>query len=152
MWGEAELAWRLRPPGAAPWLVVTGTNGKTTTVRMLAAILAADGRRSVAAGNVGDPLVDIVLAADPYDVIAVELSSFQLHCSESLAPLAAVVLNVAPDHRRLARDYDAYVAAKARAYDRAERRAVPGRGRACSPSSRAQRPAARAAGRSGCRA
>jgi len=118
IWGDAELAWRLRPSGAAPWVVVTGTNGKTTTVGMLAAILAADGRRAVAAGNIGTPLVDVVLADEPYDVIAVELSSFQLHYSETIAPLAAVVLNLAPDHVDWHGSYDAYVAAKARVYER----------------------------------
>src|SRR5919199_1392553 len=56
--GEPELAWRLRGPDPAPWLGVTGTNGKTTTVTMLEAILVADGRRAVAAGNVGRPLVE----------------------------------------------------------------------------------------------
>ena len=118
VWGEAELAWRLRRPGAAPWLVVTGTNGKTTTVGMLAAILAADGRRVVAAGNVGTPLVDVVRVDEPYDVVAVELSSFQLHASESIAPLAAVILNLAPDHLDWHGSYAAYVAAKGRAYER----------------------------------
>ena len=60
--GEPELAWRLRPDGAADWLGVTGTNGKTTTVGMLASILTSAGLRTVAAGNVGLPLVDAVLA------------------------------------------------------------------------------------------
>ena len=92
--GEPELAWRLRvagPDGSpAPWLAVTGTNGKTTTVTMLEAILLADGRRAVAAGNVGRPLVEVVTAVEDdgsptYDVVAVELSSFQLHWSSSLA-------------------------------------------------------------------
>ena len=118
VWGEAELAWRLRRPGAAPWLVVTGTNGKTTTVGMLAAILAADGRRVVAAGNIGRPLVDVVRADEPYNVVAVELSSFQLDASESITPLAAVILNLAPDHLDWHGSYAAYVAAKARAYER----------------------------------
>src|SRR6476620_11812654 len=67
--GEPELAWRLRvaPPDGepAPWLAVTGTNGKTTTVTMLEAILLAAGRRAVAAGNVGRPLVGLVTAVDP---------------------------------------------------------------------------------------
>ena len=69
--GEVELAWRLRGPGAAPWLAVTGTNGKTTTVRMLASVLTAAGLRTVAAGNVGLPLLDAV--ADEHDVLAVVL-------------------------------------------------------------------------------
>ena len=58
--GEPELAWRLRAEPVAPWLAVTGTNGKTTTVTMLEAILQAAGRRAVAAGNVGRPLVEVV--------------------------------------------------------------------------------------------
>jgi UDP-N-acetylmuramoylalanine--D-glutamate ligase len=111
--GEVELAWRLRPADAAPWLAVTGTNGKTTTVKMLAAILAAAGHRTVAAGNVGLPLLDAVL--DPsYDVLAVELSSFQLHWSSSLRPLAGALLNVAPDHLDWHGSMRAYAAAKAR--------------------------------------
>lgn len=96
VWGEPELAWRLRPPGAAEWLVVTGTDGKTTTTLMLEAILRAAGLRTLAAGNIGVALVDLV--DGPYDVLAVELGSFQLHWSRSVAPLAAAVLNVAPDH------------------------------------------------------
>ena len=107
--GEVELAWRLRDR-AAPWLAVTGTNGKTTTVQMLAAILSAAGRRTVAAGNVGLPLLDAV--GERYDVLAVELSSFQLHWSSSLAPHTAVVLNVAPDHVDWHGSLDEYAAAK----------------------------------------
>jgi UDP-N-acetylmuramoylalanine--D-glutamate ligase len=96
--GEPELAWRLRPAGAPDWLGVTGTNGKTTTVGMLAAMLAAAGQHTVAAGNVGLPLTDAVLAQPQYDVIAVELSSFQLHWSSSFECAAATILNVADDH------------------------------------------------------
>jgi UDP-N-acetylmuramoylalanine--D-glutamate ligase len=117
--GEVELAWRLShpphgPQGAAPWLAVTGTNGKTTTVQMLAGILTAAGRRAVAVGNVGLPLLDAVLAAEPYDVLAVELSSFQLHWSTTLRPHTAVVLNVAPDHVDWHGSLQAYTAAKGR--------------------------------------
>jgi UDP-N-acetylmuramoylalanine--D-glutamate ligase len=112
--GEVELAWRLRPPSAGPWLAVTGTNGKTTTVRMLAGMLSAAGRRTVAAGNVGLPLLDAVLAEEPYDVLAVELSSFQLHWSTGVRPHTAVVLNVAPDHLDWHGSLEAYAAAKGR--------------------------------------
>jgi UDP-N-acetylmuramoylalanine--D-glutamate ligase len=113
VYGEVELAWRLRGPDAAPWLAVTGTNGKTTTVKMLASMLRAAGHRTVAAGNVGLPLLTAVL--DPsYDVLAVELSSFQLHWSSSLRPLAAAVLNVAPDHLDWHGSMAAYAEAKAR--------------------------------------
>src|SRR5690606_28882064 len=79
VYSEPELAWRLRGPQAPPWLAVTGTNGKTTTVTMLAAILRAAGLRSAAVGNIGTPLVDLPAAGeDGYDVLAVELSSQQL--------------------------------------------------------------------------
>jgi UDP-N-acetylmuramoylalanine--D-glutamate ligase len=122
--GEPELAWRLRGPASAPWLAVTGTNGKTTTVTMLEAILLADGRRAVAAGNVGRPLVEVVTAAGPdgapaYDVLAVELSSFQLHWSSTIAPAAAAVLNVADDHTDWHGSFAAYRDAKARILERA---------------------------------
>jgi UDP-N-acetylmuramoylalanine--D-glutamate ligase len=115
--GEVELAWRLRTPGAAPWLALTGTNGKTTTVRMLEAMLRAAGRHAVATGNVGLPVVDAVLADPAYDVLAVELSSFQLHWSPSVRPLAAAILNLAPDHLDWHGGFDAYAADKARIYD-----------------------------------
>jgi UDP-N-acetylmuramoylalanine--D-glutamate ligase len=102
VWGEVELAWRLRDNGPdgrpTPWLAVTGTNGKTTTVQMLDAILRAGGLRSVATGNVGLPLVEAVMDPTPYDVFAVELSSFQLHYTESMSAEAAAVLNLAEDH------------------------------------------------------
>lgn len=99
VWGEVELAWRLRDPDhPAPWLCITGTNGKTTTVQMLDSILRAAGLRSVAAGNVGLPLTEAVMDPEPYDVIAVELSSFQLHYTDSMAAESAAVLNVAEDH------------------------------------------------------
>jgi UDP-N-acetylmuramoylalanine--D-glutamate ligase len=111
--GEPELAWRLRPADAAPWLAITGTNGKTTTVGMVESILRAGGYRTVAAGNVGLPLIDAVLDPQPYDVIAVELSSFQLHWSRELAPDVGVVLNIAADHLDWHGSLDAYAAAKA---------------------------------------
>jgi UDP-N-acetylmuramoylalanine--D-glutamate ligase len=99
VWGEVELAWRLRDPERpAPWLCVTGTNGKTTTVQMLDSVLRAAGLRSVAAGNVGLPLTEAVMDPEPYDVIAVELSSFQLHYVSTVAAESAAVLNFAEDH------------------------------------------------------
>jgi UDP-N-acetylmuramoylalanine--D-glutamate ligase len=99
VWGEVELAWRLRDPEhASPWLAVTGTNGKTTTVQMLEAILRTAGLRTVAAGNVGLPIVEAVMDPEPYDVLAVELSSFQLHYTSSMRAQSAAVLNVAEDH------------------------------------------------------
>ncbi|MFL6150873.1 MAG: UDP-N-acetylmuramoyl-L-alanine--D-glutamate ligase [Ornithinibacter sp.] len=121
VWGEVELAWRLRPrEGAAPWLTVTGTNGKTTTVQMLASILRAAGLRACSAGNVGTPVLEAVMDPEPYDVIAVELSSFQLHWSHSIAPQASACLNVAPDHVDWHGSLDEYAAAKGKVYANTE--------------------------------
>ncbi|HZC71836.1 MAG TPA: UDP-N-acetylmuramoyl-L-alanine--D-glutamate ligase [Jatrophihabitans sp.] len=96
--GELEFAWRLRGPAAADWLVVTGTNGKTTTVRMLESMLRAAGRRALAVGNVGVSIIDAVIDPEPYEVLSVEASSFQLHWSSTIRPRAGVLLNLAPDH------------------------------------------------------
>lgn len=118
VWGEVELAWRLRAPGAADWLVVTGTNGKTTTTRMLESMLRADGRRCLAVGNIGVPLVSVVTGEQTYDVLAVELGSPQLHSVSSVSAAAATVLNLAPDHIDWHGSFEAYRAAKRVAYDR----------------------------------
>jgi UDP-N-acetylmuramoylalanine--D-glutamate ligase len=115
VWGEAELAWRLRGPGAAPWLAVTGTNGKTTAVHMLESILRAAGLSALAVGNVGVPMIDAVVSGG-HDVLAVELSSQQLHFAESLRPRAGAVLNIAPDHLDWHGSMDAYAAAKTRVW------------------------------------
>jgi UDP-N-acetylmuramoylalanine--D-glutamate ligase len=78
--------------------VITGTNGKTTTVRMLESILRAAGLRALAVGNVGVSVIDAVLDPQPYDVLAVEASSYQLHWSSTIRPVAGALLNLAPDH------------------------------------------------------
>ena len=125
VWGEVELAWRLRDPDRpAPWLAVTGTNGKTTTVQMLDRILRAAGLRSAAAGNVGLPLVEAVMDPEPYDVLAVELSSFQLHYTHSMSAESAAVLNVAEDHLDWYATLDDYAADKGRIYERVQRACV----------------------------
>lgn len=121
IWGDVELAWRMRPSeGGAPWLLVTGTNGKTTTVQMLTAMLRAAGLRAASAGNVGTPVQEVVQDPQPFDVIAVELSSFQLHWSHSLRPRAAACLNIAPDHLDWHGSLEAYTADKGRVYEGAE--------------------------------
>ncbi len=116
VWGEVELAWRLRGENAAPWLAVTGTNGKTTTVQMLESILRAQGLRAAAVGNVGTPVLEAVMDPEPFDVLAVELSSFQLHWSQSLSARASTVLNLAPDHIDWHGGLDAYTRDKGRIY------------------------------------
>ncbi|MFD7326863.1 UDP-N-acetylmuramoyl-L-alanine--D-glutamate ligase [Streptomyces sp. NPDC059875] len=117
IWGDVELAWRLRGPDAAPWLAVTGTNGKTTTVRMLASILEAAGLRTAAVGNIGVSLLDAVLGDETYDVLAVELSSYQLHWAPSVRAHSAAVLNLAPDHLDWHGSMEAYAADKGRIYE-----------------------------------
>jgi len=118
--GEPELAWRWTAPGgpagdAVPprWLVVTGTNGKTTTVGMLAAILTEAGRDAAACGNVGTPVIDAVRAGRRE--LAVELSSFQLYWSPSPRPAAGCLLNIAEDHLDWHGGPAGYLAAKSRA-------------------------------------
>jgi UDP-N-acetylmuramoylalanine--D-glutamate ligase len=112
--GEPELAWHLRGDTAAPWLGVTGTNGKTTTVGMLEAMLRAAGLRAVAAGNVGLPLIEAVREQPPYDVLAVEMSSQQLAWSPSPQFHAGALLNIAEDHLDWHDTMADYVAAKTR--------------------------------------
>ena len=125
VWGEVELAWRLRDPDhPAPWLAVTGTNGKTTTVQMLDSILRAAGLRSAAVGNVGRPIVEAVMDPEPHDVFAVELSSFQLHYTRSMSAESAAVLNLAEDHLDWYPDMEQYAADKGRIYDQAQRACV----------------------------
>ncbi|CAL9293228.1 UDP-N-acetylmuramoylalanine--D-glutamate ligase [Streptomyces sp. SudanB135_2055] len=117
VWGDVELAWRLRRPDSAPWLAVTGTNGKTTTVQMLASILKAADLRTAAVGNIGVSLLDAVTGDEEYDVLAVELSSYQLHWAPSLRAHSAAVLNLAPDHLDWHGSMEAYAADKGRIYE-----------------------------------
>ncbi|AXE26020.1 UDP-N-acetylmuramoyl-L-alanine--D-glutamate ligase [Streptomyces globosus] len=119
--GDVEIAWLLRDSRpdrkAAPWLAVTGTNGKTTTTQMLASILRAAGLRTAAVGNIGTPIIDVVLGDEEYDVLAVELSSYQLHWAPSVRAHSAAVLNLAPDHLDWHGSMEAYAADKGRIYE-----------------------------------
>lgn len=119
VWGDVELAWRLDAAGQygppRRWLVVTGTNGKTTTTSMLHAMLTSAGRSSQLCGNIGDPVLDVLDA--PADLLAVELSSFQLHWAPSVRPEVGVVLNIAEDHLDWHSTMAEYAAAKARVLD-----------------------------------
>ncbi len=130
VWGDVELAWRLTLHAQAQglhtpaWLCLTGTNGKTTTVRMVEAMLRASGARAVAAGNVGLPLLDVVGHGGepgddqqpPFDALALELSSFQLHYTDTMRPLAAALLNIAPDHLDWHGGLDQYAADKQKVF------------------------------------
>ncbi|QHC02226.1 UDP-N-acetylmuramoyl-L-alanine--D-glutamate ligase [Epidermidibacterium keratini] len=122
--GEVELAWALRDH-SVPWLAITGTNGKTTAVGMLTAILRAGGFSAAEVGNVGPPVIDAVTGDDAaYEIFAVELSSFQLHWAPSVAPAAGALLNIAADHLDWHGSLDAYAADKARIWGRGESLAV----------------------------
>jgi UDP-N-acetylmuramoylalanine--D-glutamate ligase len=116
VWGDVELAWRLDAAGyygpPRRWLAVTGTNGKTTTTSMLHAMLTIADLRSSLCGNIGSPVLDAL--REPTDLLAVELSSFQLHWAPSVRPEAGVVLNIAEDHLDWHSDLADYTAAKAR--------------------------------------
>lgn len=115
--GEVEAAWRYGKVAeqGQRWLCVTGTNGKTTTVEMLASMLVAAGEDTVAAGNVGYPITEAV--RDRSAVIPVELSSFQLATASSLAPAASICLNVDVDHVDWHGSVEAYWDAKATVYN-----------------------------------
>jgi len=124
VWGELELAWRLRrSPMDAPWLCVTGTNGKTTTTLMVESIIRASGATTVAAGNIGNPLVDVVLH-DHVDAIAVEVGAPQLPFVTSMSPWAAACLNIAPDHLDHFGNFESYVSTKERVFHRCQVAAV----------------------------
>ncbi|HET9540206.1 MAG TPA: UDP-N-acetylmuramoyl-L-alanine--D-glutamate ligase, partial [Candidatus Limnocylindria bacterium] len=114
--GDIELAWRLGMtlPNPPVWLAVTGTDGKTTTAGMLEAILLASGAKAVACGNIGLPVIDAVLGG--YEVLAVELSSYQLHWQFSMHAHAAAVLNIAEDHLEWHGSMAAYVQDKGKIY------------------------------------
>lgn len=112
VYSEPELAWRLRDAGAPAWLAITGTNGKTTTTTMVAAILRAAGHTTEAVGNIGEAIAGPVSRSGGPDALAVELSSFQLYWSSTLAPQAAAILNFADDHLEWHLSFEAYTRAK----------------------------------------
>jgi UDP-N-acetylmuramoylalanine--D-glutamate ligase len=114
VWSEIEFGWRhlATPVPRMEVIGITGTNGKTTTTEACAAMLAASGIATAAVGNIGTPLSAVV--GEPYDVLVVEVSSFQLEFTEVFHPVTAVLLNIAPDHLDWHPSYAAYVAAKAK--------------------------------------
>ncbi|MDJ0356944.1 UDP-N-acetylmuramoyl-L-alanine--D-glutamate ligase [Paenarthrobacter sp. PH39-S1] len=119
VWGDIELAWRVRIRAGrktADWITITGTNGKTTTTTMVELMLQAGGLRAIAAGNIGTPILDAVREPEGYDVLAVELSTFQLHWIHTVSPAASVCLNLAEDHVDWHGSFAAYAADKAKIY------------------------------------
>ena len=122
MLNEIDIAWNLRSERAPgqKWIALTGTNGKTTTVEMTAAILQAAGIKAIACGNVGDTVIDAVDRDDAYDVLVLELSSFQLHWAKQARFEAAAILNIADDHLDWHGSFDAYADAKFSILDRTD--------------------------------
>lgn len=124
VWGDIELAWRVRDKVAPPadWVLITGTNGKTTTTQLTATMLQEDGRRVAPCGNIGVPVLDAVRDPAGFDVLVVEISSFQLHWLPTsgpgaLWPAASVCLNLAEDHYDWHGSAEAYATAKAKVYE-----------------------------------
>ncbi|MCB2411592.1 UDP-N-acetylmuramoyl-L-alanine--D-glutamate ligase [Demequina sp. TTPB684] len=113
VWSEMEFAWRVRS-NDAPWVLVTGTNGKTTTTQMVAAMAAAAGVDVKACGNMGVSVIDA--AREGHALLAVEIASLQLHFTHTVSPAAAVCLNADTDHLDWHGSVEAYRADKARVY------------------------------------
>lgn len=127
VWGDIELAWRLRERAGRPtadWITITGTNGKTTTTTMVESMLQAAGLRAIAVGNIGTPILDAIREPEGYDAFAVELSSFQLHWTYSVSPVASVCLNLAEDHVDWHGSFEAYAADKAKIYQNTQRACI----------------------------
>lgn len=118
VWVDIELAWRLRDKTSkiADWIAVTGTNGKTTTVQMVEAMMLRAGLRAAAGGNIGTPILDLIRDPEGFDVLVIELSSFQLHYVKHIEPYASAVLNLAEDHLDWHGSFQAYSDAKAKIY------------------------------------
>jgi len=112
-WGDIELCYQALP---IPIIAVTGTNGKSTVVRLIEAMARAAGLRARAAGNLGVPALDLV--GEPLDLAILEVSSFQLESVDTFRPRTAVLLNITPDHLDRHGDLDGYLAAKSRIFAR----------------------------------
>jgi UDP-N-acetylmuramoylalanine--D-glutamate ligase len=114
MISELELGWWSCD---IPIIAVTGTNGKTTTTEMLAQMLNACGQRTIACGNIGKPLSEVAREKQPFDVLTVEVSSFQLEGIRTFRPSISLWLNFAPDHLDRYRSVAEYRAAKLRIFE-----------------------------------
>jgi UDP-N-acetylmuramoylalanine--D-glutamate ligase len=114
MIGELELGWR---SCEVPVIAVTGTNGKTTTTELLAQMLNACGQQTIACGNIGKPLSEVAREKKQFDVLTVEVSSFQLETIQRFRPSISLWLNFAPDHLDRYRSVADYHAAKLRIFE-----------------------------------
>ena len=111
---EIDFAWQVKQVLAPSqkWIALTGTNGKTTTIKMVESIFKAANINGVACGNVGETVIASVCAKKPLDYLAIELSSFQIHWSNLPQYESVVVLNIAEDHIDWHGSFEAYAQAK----------------------------------------
>ena len=112
--GEAELAYCMTK---APFVAITGTNGKTTTTTLTGEIFKNSGRKTYTVGNIGDPISNYVMEAAPEDVFVTEISAFQLETINKFRPAASAILNLSPDHMDRYGTMENYIAAKARIFE-----------------------------------
>jgi UDP-N-acetylmuramoylalanine--D-glutamate ligase len=119
IWTDIDLAWRLRDKFVPnqEWICITGTNGKTTTTELTEAMFLAADVRAVACGNIGKPILDCIRDPAAFEVLIVELSSFQLHYLDRIEPFSSAVLNVANDHLDWHGGFANYRLAKGRMYE-----------------------------------
>jgi UDP-N-acetylmuramoylalanine--D-glutamate ligase len=119
VWTDIDLAWRLRDKFVPnqEWICITGTNGKTTTTELTEAMFLAAEVKAVACGNIGKPILDCIREPAAFEVLIVELSSFQLHYLDRIEPFSSAVLNVANDHLDWHGGFANYRAAKGRMYE-----------------------------------
>jgi UDP-N-acetylmuramoylalanine--D-glutamate ligase len=119
VWTDIDLAWRVRDKAgvASQWICITGTNGKTTVTQLVEKMLVTAGIKAAACGNIGIPILDVVRDPAGFEVLVVELSSFQLEYINSIEPMASVVLNLAQDHLDWHGSMNQYGLAKGKIYN-----------------------------------
>lgn len=116
--GDIELAWRVRDKvKPAEWVFITGTNGKTTTTQLVESMLITSGKKALACGNIGTPVLDAVRDPQGWDFLVIEISSFQLHYLNRLAPRVSALLNIAEDHIDWHGSFEEYAAAKGKVFE-----------------------------------
>jgi UDP-N-acetylmuramoylalanine--D-glutamate ligase len=119
IWTDIDLAWRVRDKSgkASEWICITGTNGKTTVTQLVEKILLTAGVKAAACGNIGIPILDVIRDPADFEVLVVELSSFQLHYITHIEPVASIVLNLAEDHLDWHGSMSEYGSTKAKIYN-----------------------------------
>lgn len=110
---EIELAFRLTN---TPIAAITGTNGKTTTTSLLGEIMRASGKKTFVAGNIGNTMILDVDKAEPTDIFALEVSSFQLESTVYFKPSISAILNITPDHLNRHKTIENYIDAKCKVF------------------------------------